>query len=379
MANGSKSNDDDLFDSEATPESIGESFPPPERRVFTQPYDLSVATLVEQFDQKILIVPEMQREYVWDNGRASRLIESLLLNIPVPPVFFAETEAAKFEIIDGQQRILSVVRFIKNEFALSGLRLQGEYARLRYHQLPPREQRFLATRTLRAIVIGVDSAPSMKYEIFQRLNTGSVALNAQEVRNGLSGGSLNTALRELVKDEVFRKLMGSKSPRKRMVDEELILRFFALSDSLERYKPPLRRYLDNFMSVNKDAKGAVVEELTELFERSCRVLWDLYEGPAFRVADRKGKPTESNVNKALFDAQMLSASWVKHPEEVKANRVALLAASSGLMAQPNFADAIQRATGDRRRTLVRAAAYAGVFESAGIKMEIPLVLRDFDE
>src|SRR4051812_12972775 len=90
-------------------------FPPPERKITTQPYDLSVSALVEQWDEKTLVLPEIQREYVWDNPRASKLIESLLLNIPIPVLYFAETEDARWEIFDGHQRIRSIVRYLNNE------------------------------------------------------------------------------------------------------------------------------------------------------------------------------------------------------------------------------------------------------------------------
>ena len=98
---------------------------------------------------KSLSLPELQREYVWDNGRSSRLIESFILNIPVPPIYFAERQDAVLEIIDGHQRVLSIVRFINNEFGLTGLRVLSEYKRKRFHQLPAREQRFIKTRSLR--------------------------------------------------------------------------------------------------------------------------------------------------------------------------------------------------------------------------------------
>ena len=99
-------------------QDIGESddeeefeFPPAERRVITQPLDLSVQTLVEQWKSEQLILPNIQREYVWDNAKASRLIESLLLNIPIPVLYFAETDEAKYEIFDGHQRVQSIVRY----------------------------------------------------------------------------------------------------------------------------------------------------------------------------------------------------------------------------------------------------------------------------
>ena len=96
-------------------------FPPTNRRIVTQPYDLSLQTLVEQWDSNHLVLPELQREYVWDNGRASRLIESFILNIPVPPIYFAERPDSVLEIIDGHQRVKSIVRFMKNEFSLRSL------------------------------------------------------------------------------------------------------------------------------------------------------------------------------------------------------------------------------------------------------------------
>ena len=137
-------------DPEETETNEGFVFPPPERKVVTQAYDLSVQTLVDQWDSELLILPDIQREYIWDDPRASRLVESLLLNIPVPVVYFAETAESKFEIIDGHQRIRSIVRFLKNEFRLGALMILDEYSGKRFHQLPEREQRFLQMRTLRA-------------------------------------------------------------------------------------------------------------------------------------------------------------------------------------------------------------------------------------
>lgn len=115
-----------------TPADLGEmesdedfTFPPAERRIVTQPVDLSIQTLTEQWKSKILILPDIQREYLWDNGKASRLIESLILNIPVPVLYFSETPEAQYEIIDGHQRVMSIVRYLNNQFNLSGLAILG--------------------------------------------------------------------------------------------------------------------------------------------------------------------------------------------------------------------------------------------------------------
>ena len=214
-------------------------FPPAERLVVTQPVDLSVQTLIEQWGEKVLILPDIQREYVWDNGKASRLIESLVLNIPIPALYFAENQEAKYEIIDGHQRVRSIVGYVNNEFSLSGIAVLREYKGLRFHQLPEREQRFLKMRTLRTILISIDSHPNMRFEIYERLNTGAILLNAQELRNSIYRGPFNNLLHELAKTSEFRKqLIGTKVPRRRMVDEELILRFLSLHFELGQY--PLR-------------------------------------------------------------------------------------------------------------------------------------------
>src|SRR5687768_3401044 len=152
----------------------------------------------------------------------------------------------------------------------------GDLNRLRFHQLPAREQRFLERRTIRAVVISHESHPNMKFETFERLNTGAVVLNAQEIRNSLYRGSFNKLLRSLATQEGFRSAIGTKSPRKRMVDEELILRFFALRTGLTTYRPPLKRFLNTYMASVRDAPRTQLRPMEELFsttaDRVARVL-----------------------------------------------------------------------------------------------------------
>lgn len=345
-------------------------FPPAERRVVTQPVDLSVATLEDQWKDGSLTLPAIQREYVWDNGKASRLVESLLLNIPVPVLYFAETKDAKYEIIDGHQRVRSIVRFLGNEFSLSGLAVLREYKGSRAHQLPDREQRFLKMRTLRVVIISIDSHPSMKFEIFERLNTGAISLNAQELRNSIYRGSLNDLLHELAKNVVFRGLMGTKAPRKRMVDEELILRFFALRERLDKYKTPLKRFLNDYMNDRRELQQAEMESLRSVFESTISTVEKVFDQAAFRNTDTNGNPLESVVNRALFDAQMLACSWV----DADASSAQVLKARKTMakcFEDEDFLDAIQRATGDRARTLRRLRDTVASLTAAGIDVTVP--------
>ena len=349
------------------------SFPPAERRVVTQPVDLSVTTLYDQWTSGLLYLPEIQREYVWDNGKASRLAESLLLNIPVPVLYFAETKDAKYEIIDGHQRVQSIVRFLKNDFALSGLAVLQEYKGRRFHQLPEREQRFFNMRTLRAVIISIDSHPNMKFEIFERLNTGAISLNAQELRNSIYRGPFNDLLHELAKAPVLRKLLGSKSPRKRMVDEELILRFFALRTHLDAYRTPLKRFLNTFMSEARESTTAQLTAYADNFNVTIANVQTLFGESAFRVVTADGSKTDSSINRALFDAQMLASSFITGSSSAGVLKAARSAVAA-LFSDEEFMDAIQRATGDRARTLKRLRDTVNALAGAGIPITVPFKL-----
>ncbi len=348
-------------------------FPPAERKLVTQPIDLSVQTLAEQWGSGILILPDIQREYVWDNAKASRLIESLILNIPIPVLYFAETEEAKYEIFDGHQRIRSIVDYLNGVYPLSGLMVLREYRSLRYSQLPEREQRFLKMRTLRTILISVESHPNMKFEIYERLNTGSISLNAQELRNSIYRGSFNELLHELARLKSFRSLIGTKTPRRRMVDEEAILRFFAMRSKLDIYRTPLKRFLNEYMSSMRRADSTAINDMKGVFDYSVKRVQELFGQSAFRLLSASGSPTESSVNRALLEAQLLACSWLiptSSPSVSKArNEIAKL------FNNETFNDAVQRATGDRSRTLRRVRDTISALEHAGGVFQVPFDLN----
>lgn len=366
----------DLEESDVTEDY---EFPPSDRRITTQPYDLSIQTLSEQWKQKTLVIPEMQREYVWDNGRASRLIESLLLNIPVPPVYFAERADAVFEIVDGHQRVNSIVRYLNNQFSLTGIRILTEYARKRFHQLPGKEQRFLKTRSLRAVVIGVESHPNMKFEVFERLNTGGIALNPQELRNSLFRGPLNDLLHDLTRNcEAFRNAIGTKRPRRRMIDQELILRWLAFRDSLSTYRPPLKRFLNEYMRTHQEPEAEWLSVRAEHFRDTMQRLYDTLGPRAFRLLGeegeslwgQEGKPLPRGVIRALFDAQGMAFAWTDDPQLTDLSKDVVRAISHEL-ARDDLQDAVRRATGDRSRVKLRIARMVRALNTSGISVDVP--------
>jgi hypothetical protein len=348
------------------------TFPPAERRIVTQAYDLSVHTLLEQWVGGILYVPDYQREWVWDNGRASRLIESLILNIPIPVLYFAETNEALYEVVDGQQRVRSIVSFVNNEFALGGLAVHQEFNGMRFHQLPEREQRFLKTRMIRTIIISNESHPTIKFEIFERLNSGSVALNPQELRNVIYRGSLNQLLRDLTYEPVFRAIIGTKHPRPRMVDEEMILRFFALRQRIAEYRPPLKRFLNSYMREAQTAPvGFLLERQTVFVDAVCKV-FSVFGTDAFRLVDADGKRLEKQPNRALYEAQMLAFSWTTDSNDLRERRDTVVQAFATLFKDGDFLDAIQRATGDRSRLMFRVHSAVDALRNANVSMDVPV-------
>lgn len=197
-----------------------EATPLRDRKVVTQPYDLAIDAIVSQVKSGILFLrplserPKFQRQYVWSDNLASRLVESVLLNVPIPPCYLSENDEAELDVIDGQQRIYSLYRFMDNQFSLRGLEALTEFNEKRFFELPSKEQRKLRTHTLRCVVITNESHPEIKFDVFERLNTSTMPLNAQELRNCVSRGALNNLLAELSFDQRWLSIRGKKVPDK---------------------------------------------------------------------------------------------------------------------------------------------------------------------
>ena len=341
-----------------------------DRKLVTQSYDLSVGTLIEQWNDHTLILPDIQREYVWNNTKASRLIESLLLNVPIPVVYFSEL-GDQYEIIDGHQRVSSIVRYVNNEFRLYGLKVLADeqHRGMRFHELPIADQRRIRTRVIRAIIITEESHPSMKFEVFERLNSGAISLNAQEVRNSTHRGPFIAMVKELVHDKTFRRCVGTTQPRKRMVDNELVVRFFAFSDRLSSYRPPLQRFLNDYCASQNQKSAQALEADADRFRHAVACVYELFGGNSFRLTDSQGNLIEKNLNRALAETQLVTTAQLSL-ESIRSNREALLAELGALHRDDDFLDNIQRATGDRTRTLGRMRLYAEACRRAAIHVDL---------
>lgn len=356
---------------------------PPDRRLITQPYDLAVSDLVNQIENKRLhLQPVYQRRYVWDNKKASKLVESLLINVPIPVCYLAEESDGTRSVIDGQQRLRSLYRYLENQFPLSSLEVLPELNRKRFHQISDRQQRLIGNRTIRCIVISEDSDPDIRFDVFERLNTGSVPLTAQELRNSVYRGSLNNLLKGLAEDERFRRCMGGRSDT-RMAFEELVLRFFALNERLEVYRPSLKRLLNVYMREHKELPDEQLDSMRDLFLNTADKAYAVYGENCFRRATRteEGVQWLATINSAVYDVVMLNLARVDATvEDLTARSSDIIDATVDLMlSDEEFADAISLATGDRLRLHRRVRLFAERLSAADLSSGLEAVGRENPE
>jgi hypothetical protein len=203
-------------------------------KIFTDQGDPEIDSLYNKWKRgKLVIQTDFQRQFVWDAAKSSRLIESSLLDIPLPVIYISQENDGREYVIDGQQRLTSFFSFIDGsfpggaDFRLSNLKVFSELNRKKFADLPENDQDKVRYCKIRTITFRKESDPNLKFEIFERLNTGSVSLNDQELRNCIYRGHYNLLLRELALDQEFMALMGLARPDKRMKDVELVLRFSA--------------------------------------------------------------------------------------------------------------------------------------------------------
>lgn len=332
-----------------------------ERRLVTQPYDYSIQQLVDEIERgKILLDIEYQRQYVWDDGKASRLVESLLLNVPIPVCYFAEDDDFNFEVIDGLQRITSLRRFLADDFSLTGITVLSEIAGKKFSELNPRDQRRLANRTIRCVAITADSHPDIKFDVFERLNTNVAVLTAQEIRNCVYRGDFNTSIKKYAGNSNLRQLIGSGAA-KRMVAEELTLRFLSLYQGLAEYRPPLRQFLNTYM------RGRLAAEMTEdevaLISDCVDTALAVFGEAAFQVPDRSGN-IHNSINKALFDAVMISIAFADR-KALREHAGKLRGLIGDVLKDEDFRTSLGRATADRKRVFGRIRRISEELQARG--------------
>jgi hypothetical protein len=297
-----------------------EEIPSTTRRVYTDQGDPEIESLYGKYKRgKLVIQPDFQRHFVWDTKKSSRLIESALLDIPLPVIYLSEEMDGKEYVIDGQQRLTTFFSFIDgqfpngNNFKLSGLKVFTELNRKLFKDISDELQDKIRYCKFRTITFRKESEADLKFEVFERLNTGAVSLNDQELRNCIYRGSYNKLLKELSEYDDFMYLLGLKGPDKRMKDVELILRFAAFYHfTYLNYKSPMKKFLNNDMEKYQHISDTEATELTNAFKNTIAIIKSLLDDHAFKRF-YKGDEKNSNgywetkkFNASIYDILMYS-------------------------------------------------------------------------
>lgn len=296
-----------------TSEIDADDIPKEQRFLRTQAYDKSINDIIGMIENgDIILDPEYQRNYVWDNKKASLLVESILLNVPIPVVYVAEDIDSRWNVVDGLQRLFSLKRFFLDEFKLRGLEVLSELNGLQYSALNPKAARILRNGILRIILIFKESHPEIKYEIFMRLNRGAIKLKEEELRNCLYRGSLNSLLKKLKTNALFLKILGLKKPHKRMDDEELILRFLMISENYDPtvgevtgYTGKIKSSLNKFMETRRNPDETTLVSYERRFSSTIEKVYSVFGENAFRKVNSDGS-FENRPNRAIMDFIMVS-------------------------------------------------------------------------
>lgn len=250
--------------------------------------DFDVEGLVRRLESEDVFIPDFQRAYVWKPKQASRFIESLLLGLPVPGIFLArERDTKKLLVIDGQQRLRSLLYFYKGKFPNSrhSFALKGvhpEFERETYKSLKDPYRRQLDDSLVSATIVeplsqGEDSSI---YYIFERLNTGGTILKPQEIRACIYHGELNNLLGQLNQNPAWRDIFGL--PDKNRKDQELILRFLAFYFEVNNYKPSLKEFLNQYMRQNRNLARQSEEQIIKAFIPTIELLYECLGNKAFK-------------------------------------------------------------------------------------------------
>lgn len=294
-------------------------------RIVTEQARYPLAKLREIFEQYNLY-PEYQRRRVWDKKRKSRLIESFIINVPIPPVFLYEYDFSEYEVMDGLQRITAIIDFFDNKYELEGLELWSELNGKCYNDLPDEIKRGIERRYLSAIILLKETAKSkeeeklMKRFVFSRLNTGGMELSPQEIRNALYSSEFNDAVVNMAESDIFRKLWGNLDDDnyKRMEDCELVLRFFAYKSACKHnIAKNTIDILDAYAEKAKRFTKENIEVLEKLFYETMELVQYMFEETAF-----KSVKSSQKSEKMIYDTVMLCCAELIEEgmkEDIKSN------------------------------------------------------------
>lgn len=336
--------DDKEISSVLTDAAINEKYEKGEARIITEQGAIKLPLVKGVFTgDNYQLKPKYQRRITWDEKKRSRLIESFIMNVPIPPVFIYETEFAQYQVMDGLQRITAIIDFYSDVYELKGLTQWPELNGRKYSELPQKIKEGIDRRQLSVITLLKESSKSlvqeeqMKKMVFERLNTGGVTLEDQEIRNALYSGKFNDLCIELSTNSVFRKLWQITACKddifedkiddyddaivyaknklyKRMYDVELVLRYFAMRH-IEEFTGKLSEFLDLCLKKGNRYTEEQLELLKKIFENAISSADRVFGEKAFcQYALKRDRYVWTSPQKMVYDPLMLAFSQIEIPD-----------------------------------------------------------------
>lgn len=217
--------------------------------------DYSIDFLVQKFREDEFYIPdEYQRQFIWDDDKKSLFIESVLLGLPIPLMFFSDTEDGRCEIIDGAQRTQSLEAFMSNDLELTNLKKLDSLLGFKYDDIPEYFKKKFDKTNIRVVVLSDETTLDIRQEIFTRINTSGVKANPIEVRRGqFMQTDFMRFIKECSEDDLFLKLCPlSETLKKRYEGQELVLRFFAYLNNYKNFDHRVDHFIDDYVDSNKD-------------------------------------------------------------------------------------------------------------------------------
>lgn len=346
MAGERSAPEDDLVVDDAELDSI---IPHPRYDITSYGSDPDVEGLVRRLNREEILVPQFQRGYVWRLPEASRFVESLLLGLPVPGVFFAvEPATNKLLVIDGQQRLKSLQFFYggffnprpgekrQRVFVLTDVhpRFNGK----RYSSLEEPDRLRLDNSIIHATIIKQDSPPGEDtsiYHIFERLNSGGQKLAPQEIRSALYHGPLIKTVKELNEYKTWRDVFGKVHPH--LKDQELILRYLAFAFEANRYERPMSEFINKFTARHRSADTSFLAKVQAKFISAIDLAWSSLDRRAFRP--------ERALNAAVFDSVMIGLTRLIE-DDPDIDRATVRTRYERLLNDKDYLEAVSRSTAD---------------------------------
>lgn len=322
-------------------QEVNEKYRKGEMRIVTEQGRINLDSIVTMLDstqngkRKYILNPEYQRRKRWTNKQKSLLIESFIINVPIPPIFLYEVEYAVYEVMDGLQRLTAIYDFYTEKFGLEGLEYWSELEGKKYSQLPENVRAGIDRRYLSSIILLEETAKDkkkaeeLKQIVFERLNSGGEKLTPQETRNALYNGRFNQMCVKLAENEYFRKMwnfpledeveslllksedelvetsysVNDIKSYRRMDDVELVLRFFAYRH-IEKLTSPVEKFLDNFLKNANRFPDDTISQLENLFVETVALIYSILGTKAFSLPKKEDSQEHKAPTKTIYDSIM---------------------------------------------------------------------------